>query len=83
MAAFFASGHAVDFVLLVIAVEFAVLSLRRAGANALDRVLALMPGVCMLLALRAALTGAPWPWIAAALAASFPFHLWDLVRRRL
>ncbi len=85
MAGFFASGHAVDFVLLVMAVEFAVLSLRRTAdrSNRLDRVLALMPGVCMLLALRAALTGAPWPWIAAALAASFPFHLADLARRRL
>ena len=85
MAGFFASGHAVDFVLLVIAAEFAVLSLRRKGAEGatLDRVLALMPGVCMLLALRASLTGAPWPWVAAALAASFPFHLIDLIRRRL
>ena len=85
MAGFFASGHAVDFVLLVMAAEFAVLSLRRtaSGADRLDRVLALMPGVCMLLALRAALTGAPWPWVAAALAASFPFHLADLARRRL
>ncbi len=83
MAAFFASGHAVDFVLLVIAAEFAFLSLRRADGAWLDRVLALMPGVFMLLALRASLIGAPWPWIAAALAASFPFHLADLVRRRL
>ena len=84
MAGFFASGHAVDLVLLVIAVEFAVLGLRRAGqGNAVDRVLALMPGVCMLLALRASLTGAPWPWVAVALAVSFPFHLADLVRRNL
>ena len=85
MAAFFASGHAVDLVLLVIAAEFAFLSLRRAGGSGalLDRVLALMPGICMLLALRASLTGAPWPWIAGALAASFPFHLADLARRRL
>ena len=83
MAGFFASGHAVDFVLLVIAAEFAFLSRRRTGQGSwLDRVLALMPGVCMLLALRASLTGAPWPWIAAALTASFPFHLADLVRRR-
>ena len=37
----------------------------------------------MLLALRSALTGASWPWIAAPLAASFPFHIADLLRRRL
>jgi hypothetical protein len=36
----------------------------------------------MLLALRAALTGLAWPWIALALAASFPAHLADLARRR-
>jgi hypothetical protein len=85
--AFFASGHAVDLVLLVIVAEFAFLSLRprRAGAQAsiVDRLLALAPGVCLLLALRAALVGAGWMWVALALAASFPFHIADLVRRRL
>ena len=85
MAGFFASGHAVDLVLLVIAAEFAVLSLRRSRGSAtwVDRVLALAPGVCLLLALRVALTGGPWPWVALALAASFPFHVADVVRRRL
>ena len=82
MGRFFASGHAVDLVLLVIAVEFVFLSLRRRGPM-VDRLLALLPGVFMLLALRAALTGAAWPWIAAPLAASFPFHIADLMRRRL
>ena len=85
MEGFFASGHAVDFVLAVIAAEFAFLSLRKSGsrATAMDRILALAPGVCMLLAVRAALTGAPWPWVAAALTASLPFHLADVARRRL
>ncbi len=85
MAGFFASGHAVDLVLLVIVVEFAILNLRGVGrrGDVMDRVLALAPGVCMLLALRAALTGAAWPWIAGPLAVSFPFHLADLARRRL
>ncbi len=82
LAGFFRSGHAVDLVLAVILVEFAVLSVRRRGPM-LDRVLALAPGACLLLALRAALTGAGWPWVALALAASFPFHLADVVRRRL
>ena len=131
MAAFFASGHAVDLVLLVIALEFIFLTVRRKeplpmaegggagvgvrapvlqdktreappplfhirpastpipalppsrGKGLVDRALALLPGVFMLLALRASLTGAPWPWIAAPLAASFPFHIADLARRRL
>ena len=43
--------------------------------------LRLLPGALMLLALRAALTGAGWPWIALALAASFPAHLADIARR--
>ena len=88
MERFFSSGHAIDLVLAVIAAEFAFLTLRRRRGGGrttttLDRVLALMPGVCILLALRAALTGAHWLWVAAALAASFPFHLADVVRRRL
>lgn len=85
MQRFFSSGHAVDLVLLVIAAELAVLSLRRRRRPAawLDRVLVVAPGVCLLLALRVALTGGPWLLIAAALALSFPFHLADVVRRRL
>ena len=85
MGEFFASGHAVDLVLLVIAGEFAFLSLRRSRSRAgwLQRALALAPGVCLLLALRVALTGGAWPWVALALAASFPFHIADIVRRRL
>jgi hypothetical protein len=83
----FSQGHAVDLILVVIAAEFAVLSLRRRRSgfrsSLIDRVLAFAPGVCLLLALRAALTGAGGLWIAAALAASFPFHLADLMRRRL
>jgi hypothetical protein len=43
--------------------------------------LRLLPGALMLLALRAALLGLCWPWIALALAASFPAHLADLRRR--
>ena len=38
----------------------------------------LLPGALMMLALRAALTGAGWPWIALALALSYPAHLADL-----
>ena len=87
MTVWFSSGHAVDLVLVVILLEFAYLNLRRRGGlrttTWLDRALALLPGALILLALRAALTGAPWPWIAGLLAASFPIHLWDVVRRRL
>lgn len=82
---FVQSGRAVDVVLLVIAVEFiALVSLAREkrARAALTWFFALMPGVMLLLALRAALVGADWPWVASLIAASFPFHLIDIVRRR-
>lgn len=83
-AAFFSSGHVVDLILIVITLE-AIWLLRRREARTTRRIidvaLALAPGVCLLLALRAALVGADWPWIALALAASFPVHLLDLQRR--
>lgn len=75
----FASGHAVDIVLAVLAVEL-VLLVRR--GNALRPViLMLAPAGLILIGLRAALTGAPWQWVALPLAASFPVHLMDLARR--
>lgn len=85
MEGFFASGHAVDLVLLVIAAEFLWLTFRPGAARGrtLDRLLALAPGACLLLALRAALTAAPWVWVAAGVTASLPFHLADVARRRL
>ncbi len=86
LASFFTHGHVVDLVLAVMVFEIAFLIWRRRAVltwgAVIDLLLAFAPGVCLLLALRAALTGAGWVWIAAALAASFPFHLADLARRR-
>lgn len=62
------------------ALESVVLT-RGRGWRGGDAALRLLPGALMLLALRAALTGAGWPWIALALAASFPAHLADIARR--
>ena len=78
----FASGHAVDIVLAVMAVEFCWL-VGKAGWRPLDAALRLAPGAFMLLALRAALTGAGWPLIALLLLMSFPLHLADLNRADL
>ncbi len=78
MSALFASGHAVDLVLAVLLLEAIVLIVRGRATM----LIALLPGVFILLGLRAALTQAGWPWVAAALAASFPAHLADLYRRR-
>ena len=77
----FGQGHAVDLILAVLLLEWTVLT-RRFGWTEWDATLRLLPGALMLLALRAALAGLAWPWIALALAASFPPHLADLARRR-
>ncbi|GAA0728364.1 hypothetical protein [Sphingomonas japonica] len=67
--------------LAVIAVEFAYL-VGSGRWSARDAFLRLVPGALMLLALRAALIGADWTWIAAPLLLSFPVHLADLHIRR-
>lgn len=76
---FFASGHAADVILLVLAAEFTWLVMR--GGKALDVALALGPAVFIVVALRGALTSADWPMIALPLLLSFPVHIADLRRR--
>ena len=77
MAALFASGHAADFVLIVMTIEAVALAfLSRLKARAI--VAATLPGGIILGALRAALVGAAWPWIALPLMLSWPAHLWDV-----
>lgn len=82
MEAFFASGRVADLVLLVLLLEAAALALwhHRTGRGlAPAAILGLaMPGVALVLALRAALVGAGWGWVAAALSAAFAAHLLDV-----
>ena len=82
MRAFFTNGHAVDLVLAVMVIEalFLIFPLKR---RALTVVLMILPGAAMMLALRAAVTGAEWPWVAVWLTLSLPLHLADLKHRRL
>lgn len=80
MEPYFASGHAADVILAVLAIEALVLS--RRGWGLADVAALLLPAAVLVLALRAALTDMAWPWIAAPLALAFPAHLWDLARRR-
>lgn len=82
MTAFFASGHAVDLVIAVMLVEAVILRVRRRG-DGMAIVLTFVPGLLILLGLRAALVGADWPLIALPLALSFPVHLVDLWSRGL
>ena len=87
MESLFASGAVVDAILLLMALEGALIVLLRrrtgAGVPARDLVAMLAAGACLMLALRAALVGAAWPWIALALAAALAAHLADLRRRWL
>lgn len=81
MSEFFATGHAVDVVLAVMAIEVIwLVSRSRPMATIL---LTIAPGAAMMLGLRAALVGAAWYWVAGALAVSLPLHLADLRHRRL
>lgn len=76
---FFTSGHAADLVLAVLLVEAIWLKTRRWS---FARIIGLVgPAVFIVLALRAALVGAGWEWVAALLALSFPLHLMDLRAR--
>ncbi len=77
----FASGHAAEIVLAVIAIEMGWLVMA-GGWRVADAALRLAPGALMLLALRAALGGLEWYWIALPLLMSFPVHLADLARHQ-
>jgi hypothetical protein len=79
---FFTSGHAVDLVLAVMAVEALILIFVK-KRRPLTVVLTILPGAAMMLALRAALTGAGWQMIAIWLTVSLPLHLADLRHRKL
>jgi len=80
-----ASGRVVDLIFVVMAFEATLLMLRRAstgrGIEAQALLYGLAPGACLLLALRAALTGASWGPISACLIAAGVLHVCDLAYR--
>jgi hypothetical protein len=86
MAEFFMSGHVVDAILALMILQFALLCVLRVVIAKSRPPLAYLPtllaGAALLLALRAALTGADWSAIAAWLLASLFAHLVDLFLRR-
>jgi hypothetical protein len=79
-------GKIVDLALAVILLEFiALLVMARRdtrGLRVLDLAGQLLAGVMLLLAVRCALTRADERWTILFLSASFPAHVFDLVRRR-
>ena len=78
----FESGHIVDLILLFMAVEGISLVLAKSrtgfGLSARDAVSVLLPGLGLLLALRAALAGQDWTVVALFLLAALIAHLADL-----
>lgn len=85
MSALFESGRIADLVLAVLVLEGLLLFLVRARTGAGPDPWALLPflvaGGFLALALRAALVGASWSWLAAALVGAFLAHAVDLARR--
>jgi hypothetical protein len=41
----------------------------------------MLSGLCLMLAVRAAVSGLAWPWVAVCLSASGLAHGWDITRR--
>jgi hypothetical protein len=78
----FANGRIIDIIVGLMALEAAgLLLLRRLsgrGPSAVEILVSLAAGLCLLLALRVALTDGRWELVAAALAASLVVHLSDL-----
>jgi hypothetical protein len=81
----FSSGRIADIVIGLMMVEAIVLfAYHRAtgkGLRTTQIFSTLAAGVFLFLALRLALTGASWPWIGFALAASLAAHVADLTSR--
>ncbi len=85
MAEFFSSGLVADVILIVMIAEALLLLLYRRmtgrGVAARDLFAMLLAGGCLVLALRAVLTGSSWPVVALFLGAALAAHLMDLYRR--
>jgi len=79
------SGRAIDWILVLIAFEaLAVLGCRAItgrGPMAVAFIGNILAGSFLLVALRGALTGASWIWIALSLIGAFAAHLADLAGR--
>ncbi len=85
MAEFIQSGRIADLVILCLLLEALLLGAYRRrtgrGLGYPDIAALLVPGAMLALALRAALVGAGWGWVAIPLGAALVAHLADLRRR--
>jgi len=81
----FSSGRIIDVILVLMAIQATVLLAvhRRTGTGMApaDYFINLLPGACLMLALRAALVNAHWTWVALCLVAALLAHWLELWRR--
>jgi hypothetical protein len=81
----FASGHIIDAILVLTLLECLCILIYRArtrrGPAPTPFVVNVLAGVCLMIALRCALTGGWWGWIALCLIGSLVLHLADLAHR--
>jgi NhaP-type Na+/H+ or K+/H+ antiporter len=83
------SPHLIDFILGFVVLEVIVLhymgGLRTRTSSRLSQwravVVLVLPGVCLLLAIRVVMSGALWPWLHVALLAALVTHLLDVRER--
>lgn len=79
MAGLFASGHVIDAILVLVACEAGILAVWARGRVALRPLLFnLASGAALMLAVRGALTAAPWWAVAACLLAACLAHATEL-----
>jgi hypothetical protein len=85
MADLFATGRIVDIILMLMIAEAFVLvghhHLTGRGIAITPLLTNIAAGACLLLALRATFSGAPWSVVAVALGAAFGMHALDLRSR--
>ncbi len=86
MADAFRSGRIIDAILALMVLEAAAIAVWHRASGRPPRLGdvagTLVSGAALLLAVRAALTGAPWPVIALALLGALIAHATDLIARR-
>jgi peptidoglycan/LPS O-acetylase OafA/YrhL len=85
LAAWITSGRVLDAILVGMALEGAVLAalwrVSRRGIAPGALLPNLLSGMCLLVAMRAALTGGWWGWVSLPLLGALVFHVYDLSRR--
>ncbi len=74
------SGNAIALIIGIVLIEMLVLAVWLRG-HARPILLGLIPGLFLMLALRAALSGQGASWVIIWITASLPFHLIDLYGR--